>query len=761
MHKNFKWKVVLIIGIVAFLLWKIYPPQEKISLGLDLQGGMHLVLQVELDKIPEEARKDAVARAVEVIRNRIDEFGVREPSIQPQGVDKIIIQLPGITDRKRALDIIGRTAHLEFRLVAENSVLSEAVKKKGAEEKGADEEKVDGDTKETKALEVVVPEGYEFKTLVHDKRNEETLLLEKKPILTGDKLVTAGVQFDTSGFGQPVVSLTFDKEGGSIFSDVTQEALRKFRSDGNPRRLAIVLDGKICSAPQMKQHIPSGKAVIEGNFNYDEASDLALILRAGALPAPVIVAEERSVGPTLGQDSITKGIKSTLCGFAAVILIIAVYYLLCGMVAIFALLLNIVIIMGSLACFGAALTLPGIAGIILTIGMSVDANVLVFERIREELKTGKTTRSAISSGYHRAFGTILDANITTLIPALLLFYFGTGPIKGFAVTLSIGLVSSMFTALFVTRVIFDFLTRERRELNLKMLSLFSSEPNVNFVSKRFIAFGISIIIIAVGLISFFMRGEKNYGIDFTGGMLEQIKFHQEIDIGSVRNAFHERGIFDVHIQTFGDRNSNEIIVRTKGDTEEIVEQALETIAGKGNYEVLRVERVGPAVGSDLRQKAIKSIIFALIAILMYVGWRFRSVSYGVAAIIALFHDVLIAVGMLALTGREISLPIIAALLTIVGYSLNDTIVIFDRIREDVKLMKKSTFVDVVNKSINQTLARTILTSLTTLIVVVFLFIFGGQVINDFAFTLLVGIIVGTYSSVYIASPLIIGWGRKK
>lgn len=734
MNKNFKWKVILIIAVIAFSLWKVYPPQEKINLGLDLQGGMHLVLEVELNKIPEEARKDAVNRAVEVIRNRIDEFGVAEPQITPQGTDRIIIQLPGVTDRKRALDIIGRTAHLEFRLVTDKDDLYE--KAKSGEEL----------------------EKYELKTLKHADMSTEELLLEKEPILTGSHLINANVQFDTSSFGQPIVSLTFDKEGTEAFSEVTQEAVRKFRSDGIARRLAIVLDGKIHSAPQMKEHIPNGKAVISGNFTAKEASDLALVLRAGALPAPVTIAEERSVGPTLGQDSIRKGIRATVWGFIAVIAMIAVYYLLCGAIAIFALLLNILIVMGALASFGAALTLPGIAGIILTIGMSVDANVLVFERIREELRTGKTTRSAISSGYHRAFGTILDANLTTLFTALILFYFGTGPIKGFAVTLSIGIISSMFTALFVTRVVFDFLTRKKNELNLKMFSVLPAEPKVNFVSKRYITFLVSAVVISVGLWSFISRGETKYGIDFTGGMLQQIKFEQPIKVGNIRSALQEKGVVDAQIQTFGEDESREIIIRTKDEEQNIIDEALQNIGAENPYEVMRVERVGPAVGSDLRQKAIKAILVAMAVILLYIGWRFRSVNYGVAAIVALFHDVLVAAGMLALTGREFSLPIIAALLTIIGYSLNDTIVIFDRIREDKKLMRRTPFVDVINASINQTLSRTLLTSFTTLLVVLFLFIFGGQVINDFAFTLLIGVIVGTYSSVYVASPILIGFG---
>ena len=735
MNKNFKWKVLLIVGIIAFSLWKLYPPQEKINLGLDLQGGMHLVMRVELDKIEQENQKDAVNRAVRVIRNRIDALGVAEPQIQPEGTDRIIIQLPGVTNRERALDIIKKTAHLEFRMVADDPEVIEKIK----------------------AGEDV--EGYEQKTHKLRDMSEEELVLETEPVLTGDQLASASVGYGQ--YNQPNVNIIFNKKAGKKFSDVTQEAVREFRADGERRRLAIVLDGKVITAPAINSHIPDGKGVIEGNFTYQEASDLALVLQAGALPAPVVVAEERSVGPTLGQDSIRKGVQATLWGFIAVIFLIAVYYLLSGMIAIFALLVNLIIVLGMLSAFGAALTLPGIAGIILTIGMSVDANVLVFERIREEFRTGKTTRSAISSGYHRAFGTILDANVTTLITAMILFYFGTGPIRGFAVTLSIGIVSSFFTALFVTRVVFDFLTRKKKDLNLTMLSILPKEPKIDFCSKRFIFFGLSIICIIFGLTSFFLKGQEKYGIDFTGGSLTQVKFQKKVDISQVRQVLAEKGLPDAQIQTFGDRKSNEIIIRIAEVEEDVIRGALEEFVGADNFEILRVERVGPSVGSDLRRKALQAILWAMVAILLYVGWRFRSLLYGVAAIAALFHDVLIAVGALSITGREFTLPIIAALLTIVGYSLNDTIVVFDRIREDKKLMKRSPFIDIVNASVNQTLSRTIMTSFTTLLVVLFLFLFGGQVINDFAFTLLIGVIIGTYSSIYVASPLLIGFGKKK
>lgn len=734
MNKNFKWKVLLIIGIIVFSIWKLYPPQEKVTLGLDLQGGMHLVMQVQLDKIQAEHREDAVKRAVRVIRNRIDGLGLSEPYIQPEGTDKIIIQLPGVNDRERALDIISKAAHLEFLMVADDADIVEKVK-------AGDE-----------------VEGYELKTLKNRDMSEEELVLDTRAVLTGETLTSASIGYGQ--YNQPHVSLAFDKTGAKKFSEVTQEAVRKFRADGERRRLAIVLDGKVITAPVINSHIPDGKGVIEGNFTYQEASDLALVLQAGALPAPVTVAEERSVGPTLGQDSVRQGLSAMLWGFCAVVLFIAGYYLFCGAIAIFALLMNLVIVVGMLAAFGAALTLPGIAGLVLTIGMSVDANVLVFERIREELCTGKTTRSAISSGYHRAFWTIFDANITTLITAVILYFLGTGPVRGFAVTLMIGIVASFFTALFVTRVIFDFLTRNRHELNLKMFSLLPAEMKIDFISKRMIFFVLSALCIIVSITSFVMRGEANYSIDFTGGTLAQVRFKESVDIASVREALTAEGLSDAVIQTFGARESHEIIIRTSDVEKEVIRQALSSLVGDG-YEILRVERVGPAVGSDLRKKAIQAIVWALIAILIYVGWRFRSFVYGVAAIAALFHDVIIAAGALALSGREFSIPIIAALLTIVGYSLNDTIVIFDRIREDKKLMKRSSLVDIVNASINQTLSRTIITSLTTLLVVIFLFIFGGAVINDFAFTLLVGVVVGTYSSIYVASPLLVGIFAKK
>ena len=720
MTKNLKWKVLLIIAVIALAIQLAYPPREKIDLGLDLQGGMHLVLEVDTSDLPDAAKKDAVDRALEIIRNRIDEFGVREPSIQRQGNYQIIVQLPGITERERAIDLIGKTALLEFKLVS------------------------DDPQKLTEASSGNIPAGYELKYL-----EDKPLLVQEEPSLTGDSMVDAEVKFDQSGFNQPMVGFQLDRKGGRKFARLSEENVG--------RRLAIMLDGVIQSAPVIKEKIPSGEGVISGRFSHDEASDLAIALRAGALPAPIKIVEERTVGPSLGRDSIEKGIRAIIYGGIAVILFMGIYYLLAGLIANFALCLNLAIILGALSYFNAALTLPGIAGIVLTIGMSVDANVLIFERIREEMDLGKTLRFAIAKGFKRAFLTILDANLTTLITALILFRFGTGPLRGFAVTLSVGILASMFTALFVSHVIFDILTLNRKFTRLKMLRLIG-KTNINFIGKRKIAYVVSLAVIVCGLVAFVCRGEKNFSIDFQGGTLQQFRFERAVSVDDIRTTLKEIGLADSQIQSFG--NNKDVLIRTGQQDAEDINQKFKQVFKDNPFELLRMEKVGPSIGRQLKNKAIGAILVALLGIYIYITVRFKF-NFAVSAIVALFHDVLITIGVFALAGREISLPVIAALLTIVGYSLNDTIVVFDRIREDLKLMRKVDYKTVINTSINQTLSRTLLTSLTTFLVVVSLYIFGGEVINNFAFALLIGIIVGTYSSIFVASPLLLLWTKKR
>lgn len=722
MTKNMQWRVLTALGVLIFALAGMFPLKEKINLGLDLQGGMHLVLKVDTSKVPEEAREDAPNRALEIIRNRIDQFGVREPLIQRQGKDSIVVQLPGITDRERAIELIGRTAQLEFKIVEDSEELN-----KQAEEGN-------------------IPEGYELKT-----SDKERLLLKKESELTGDTLVSAEIKFDQSRFNEPYIALEFNSKGATVFSDVTGKNVGK--------RLAIVLDGKVHSAPRINERIPSGRASITGRFSVEEAGDLAIVLRAGALPAPIYIEEERTVGALLGRDSIESGVKASLIGLILVIGFMLLYYLFAGLIASIAMLLNFVIILGMLGWLQTTLTLPGIAGLILVIGMAVDANVLIYERIREELLTGKHIRSAVAAGYHKAFTAIIDSNITTLIAAALLFKFGTGPIRGFGVTLSIGIVASMFTAIFVTRIIFDLVTANKHFTKLPMLQMFK-KTNIDFIGKRWIAYALSIIIVIGGMSIFFAKGEKAYGIDFTGGQLQEYSFSKPVKVEDVRKILLDMGIKDATIQLVGE-DKQEVLVKTSEDIATRLKGEFDKKFSGNPSDILRVEKVGPSIGKHLRKSAKLAVLWSIIGILIYVGFRFKNVAFAAAGVIALFHDVFVAMGFLAATGREMNLTIVAALLTIAGYSINDTIVIYDRIRENMKLYRKATMKEIINMSINQTLSRTVLTTLTTLLAVCSIFFFGGEVLKDFSFALIIGMISGIYSTIYIASPLVIFWYTKR
>ncbi|MBM3252131.1 MAG: protein translocase subunit SecD, partial [Candidatus Omnitrophica bacterium] len=538
MNKQLRLKLVFILAVVIFFCWFSFPLDKRINLGLDLKGGMHLVLKVDTSSLSEDAKKDAIDRAIEIVRNRIDEFGVGEPSIQKQGQEEIVVQLPGITDRQRAIDLIGRTAHLEFKLVSN------------------DVEKIE------LAREGNVPEGYELKT-VEKEQEKLQVLLEKNPVITGEYIVSAQVNFDQSGFGEPYVSLKFNSEGAKKFAQITQDNVGK--------QLAIVLDGKVHSAPVIREPIPSGEAQISGRFNFQEASDLAIVLRVGALPAPMYIEEERTIGPLLGQDSIKSGILACIVGLAAVLIFMAFYYLVSGLIADVALVLNLLIILGSLGFLKIllpgqeiTLTLPGIAGIVLTLGMAVDANVLINERMREEIRAGRPLFTAVRNGYHKAFSAILDSNLTTLIAAFLLFQFGTGPIRGFAVTLSIGLLASMFTAIFVTRAIFELLLYTKKIKSIHMLS-FIKQTKIDFIGKRRIYYAISSLIIILGLFAFFGKGKSIYGVDFAGGQVQEYKFQNPISSEDLRSSLKEIKLGDATIQRFKD-DARIVVVRTAEDT---------------------------------------------------------------------------------------------------------------------------------------------------------------------------------------------------
>ncbi len=700
--------------------------------------------------------KAANLGSLEILRNRVDKFGVSEPEIQKQGKNELLIQLPGVRDPEQTLELIQGQAFLEFKLVDD------------------DQERLQ------KAIaEGVAPPGFTLKSYEKESPDgtvsEETLLLLDKSELNGEDLVSA--YFGTKGgTGEPIVHFKFDRKGARIFSRITKQ----YNAEDNPpgRRLAMILDGNILSAPLIRTHIPRGEGYIEGNFDFESAKLLASQLSAGAYPAPLMIKEQRTVGPSLGEDSIRQGIQAALAGLIAVVVFMAAYYLLAGLIADFALCLNIGFIIGILCLlpflfkgFKATLTLPGIAGIILTIGMAVDANVLIFERIREELASGKRIRRAISAGYEKVFLTIFDANLTTVIAALVLlnplgfsFLPTSGPIKGFALTLTIGICTSMFTALVVTRVILDLISLSPRFTDLKMFQMFKN-PNFDFIGKLRPAFLVSGALIIASIIVFIYNGEKNFGIDFNGGILIQRQFTEEIPAENIRDILDSIGMEGSSVQQYGEGKG--VIIRASVESPKEIDDAIKkTLASKIDLETYeqRTEMVGPKVGHRLRVQALGAIILAVLAITAYIWFRFNEFKFALGAVLALLHDVIITVGFLAgfflLPIREFNIPIIAALLTIVGYSLNDTIVVFVRIRENMKDMRGESDETIINTSINQTLNRTLLTSLTTLLVVILLFLFGGSVIHDFAFALMVGIVVGTYSSIYIASPVLLLWHRK-
>lgn len=712
-----------------------------------------------------------IDQAVKTMRNRIDQLGVAEPDIRRQQGSRIQVQLPGLDDPQRAIELIGRTAHLEFKLVDDDVSVSQA-KIKGREVLPLKHLKADG-------------------TYV-----TESIVVYKEALLSGEYIANAGTNFDQ--FGQPYVTLTFNAAGGRKFARITGE------NEG--RRLAIVLDGEVYSAPRIRAKIVGGRAMIEGQFSTEEAHDLAVILRSGSLPAPVNILEERSVGPSLGQESIDKGIMATMVGFGLVLVFMALYYGFGGIVANVVLILNIVLIMAGLAAFGATLTLPGIAGIILTIGMAVDANVIIFERIREELRRGLACGQAIAEGYGRATLTILDANVTTIIAAIILYQFGTGPIRGFAVTLTLGILASMFTAIFVSRILFDLFKGVKKPVS--GLSIIRPGTKIDFIGRRKMAFAVSILVILIGVGSLMVQGGPKYGVDFAGGITVQVKADHDVAIDSLKDAMGDTGLEGLVVQRLGLDEDNEFLIRvseqglTTQDVRAKVQTALAQVP-EGSFEIQRQEMVGPKVGADLREKALEAMFFAVLLIAIYISGRFEArwfaagimaaglsggvyllglasvpmsvlifaalaitlglcwylkLNYALGAVVALIHDVLITVGVFSLLGKEFDLTIVAALLTIIGYSLNDTIIVFDRIRENLHGKKKPSFKEIINVSVNQTLSRTLLTSGTTLLVVLALFFFGGAVIHDFAFALLVGVGVGTYSSIFVASPILLGFG---
>jgi len=554
-----------------------------------------------------------------------------------------------------------------------------------------------------------------------------------------------------------------DAEGARIWKRLTHDNVNK--------SIAVVLDDYVYSYPNVIQEISGGSSSITGSFTLNEAEDLANILKVGKLPAPARIVEDTVVGPTMGKEAINAGLISFVIALLLVLMFMIVYYNKAGAVADVALFANLFFIMGILASLGAVLTLPGIAGIVLIIGMSVDANILIFERIREELESGKGLRLAVSDGFKHAYSSIIDSNFTTLILGIILYVFGTGPIQGFATTLIIGILCSLFSAIFISRIVFEWLLGRNAEI--KFWNSFSrglfKKINIDFVGKRKIYYAISTVIIIAGVASFFTKG-LNFGVDFQGGRNYQVRFERPVTTVEVMDALKVPSVDAPLVKTFG--NANQVMITTKymihdpaidadNQVRAKVEEGLGSISGT-KFEIVRSQKVGPTIADDIKSSAVWSILISCALMFLYIFIRFRRWQFGLGAVAALLHDVVIVLSVYSIFNGvlpfslEIDQAFVAALLTVMGYSMTDTVVVFDRIREFIGLHHHaSDQKKIINNALNATLSRTMLTSLMTFFVLLCIFIFGGEVIRGFSFALLIGIVIGTYSSLCIATPIVI------
>ncbi|HNX33051.1 MAG TPA: protein translocase subunit SecD [Kiritimatiellia bacterium] len=830
MSRNDLWKWLVLAILAVLSAYVVVPPKEKIRLGLDLSGGTSFTVAIDETKLRNNIKsvdvelndvevqnqvnnilKDADARAIEVIRNRIDGLGVNEPVIQGGKNHRIIVQLPGASadQRDAAEKSIQSAAFLEFKLVhKQNDQLVDKVLSSGrlpegyvSSEDGRGYKRAanynelvkDPDYARRLSLFEVPDPRYAFmlerEQAVNGQVTYRPVFVLRKAEMNGSALSSSSVEVD-SMTGRVHVSLTFNAKGSAEFARLTKAyAPRGSRNKDSDvgRQLAIVLDDTLYSAPVLKTEIPNGRAIIEGNFSWSEAAVLRNILNAGSLPAPMKILEKRSVESTLGADAIRSGVNAAILGTVLVAFFMLIYYSYCGLIANVALILDLLLLPAGLIVASSilgifvkdaaiakrsfdlpVLTMPGIAGIVLTLGMAVDANVLIFERMREEFALGKSARVAVAAGYDRAFLAIFDSNITTLLTAVILFIFGAGPIRGYAITLSAGIIVSMFTALVVTRLIFNATVPENRTKPYKMMQ-FMKNANYDFLRWGKLAGYTSLAIIVVTCAIFLGRAIKNppsvMAVDFTGGASMTFNYEQKTDIGEVRKIVNEVvNDATIQYQSSVDGTGNLLLVKTgtmkvgEENVSKVIGAALAKRAPASKFTLAGEEDVGSEVGTDLKRSAQWAILFSLIGILIYVSVRFEF-GFALGGVVALAHDAFITLGLYSLFGRQVSLTIVAALLTIVGYSINDTIVIFDRIREDLRKDPKMEFKELCNRAINQTLSRTILTSLSTLIATLALFIFGGGAINDFALAMLIGLVAGTYSTIFIATPIMLAWYR--
>ena len=739
--QQLRWRVAAVVTVLVAT--GVLIATRSVRLGLDLQGGTQITLEAD-DGGGRKIDGDTVDRTLEVLRRRVDQLGVAEPTLQRSGDRRIIVELPGLKDPQQAVEVIGQTAQLAF-----HPVLG-----------------VENGTPTTSASPVA-PTGPPGSFVLPDEDGNPIRL--GPSALTGDAVGTARAAFESLWR----VEVEFRGEGQAAWETLTGTAA--CAAPGDPtRRIAITLDEKVISSPQVSpeircnEGITGGSTVISGDFRQQDAKELALLIRAGVLPVPVEIVEQRTIGPTLGQAAIRASLQAAVIGALLTIVYMVAYYRLLGALAALALIVYSALSFAVLLALDATLTLPGIAGFVLAIGMAVDANVLVFERIKEEHSGGATVRMAARNGFSRAWTAIADSNATTVLAALLLFFYASGAVRGFGITLTIGVAASMFTALVLTRLVVDLIVRRPavggRPGKPRLLGLHvggrlrdwleAHKPNLVGKSGRWLTLSAIAVIMAIGGLA--TRGLE-YGLEFSGGRLVEYDTAAAPDLDAIRSAVAAAGFPRAVVQESGEQN---VTVRTpelSADEAAAVAGAVESAAGQADP--VRDEFVGPTIGDELRRRAALALGLALLAQLGYLAIRFRW-SYGMAAVLAMFHDVAILLGIFAWLGKMVDGVFLAALLTVIGYSVNDSVVIFDRIRELRRARPKDPVVDVANDACLQTVPRTVNTGLGALFILTALYFLGGETLTDFALALLVGIVVGTYSSVFTATPLFVAIERR-
>ena len=817
----------------------------------DIKAGMS---DEEVVKILKQETDDAIAASFNIIRSRIDHFGVTQPNIQRlPNSNRILVELPGVKEPERVRKLLQGTASLEFwttyngQDLLQSLLNADRVVKKLVDDNQillAEEKKKEEAAAAAPALAAEVEQKEESPITVRYTRERNPLLALLNPDFAGGAVLGAATAADTIAINKymalPEVRDCFPSDvrfkwgikgdpmadgqfflytikvermdgkaplDGSVISDahasysqngadaevsmsmnsngITEWA--QLTADNIGKCIAIVLDGYVYSAPVVRQKIEGGNSSISGNFTIQEAQDLANVLKSGKVPAPARIIQDTVVGPSLGQESINNGMISFLLAFLLVLLYMGIFYKTAGWMSDIALVTNVFLLMGFLVSFGAVLTLPGIAGIVLTMGMAVDANVIIYERIKEELRAGKGLQAAIKDGFSNAYSAIIDGNLTTIITGIVLFIFGTGPVQGFATTLVIGIITSLFSSIFVTRLLIEWIVAKWGKISFSRTwsANWLTNFKFDFIGKRKYSYIISSVVILAGVLSLVFHG-LNRGVEFTGGRTFVVRFDSNVEAEAVRKALDgafvdgDAASVSLEVKQYGSDNQMRIVTQYKyDDTSETTTEEVEhilytalkplysydiTFDGFRNTQsdangIVSADKIGPAIAKDMTMGAIWSVLFALIAIALYITLRFKRWQWAMGATLALAHDVFIVIGLFSLLysimpfNLEVNQAFIAAILTIIGYSINDTVVVFDRVREYLVLYPKRPLKENLNNALCSTLARTLNTSGTTLVTLLAIFIFGGETIRGFVFALLIGVIVGTYSSLYIATPL--------